>query len=277
MSEPARTAAALPWRVEEVDFSAVDAARARDDETLFFLLASASFVETGADIYTRNLLEYYCDDAEAAAWLSAHWEQEELQHGRALKTYVRQVWPEFDWETAFARFFEQYSATCSSAQFEATPALELAARCVVETGTATYYRMLLDYTREPVLRQLLERIRSDEVRHFKHFYHYFRRYQQTAKHGRLRVAGTLWRRLRAAMNEDGHIAFRHAYAVRHPGQPNTAATYAEFRRKISRIARAHYPYGMGAEMLLTPLALPGALRRPSAKALGSVFRLTGFR
>lgn len=277
MTQPAEPSRALPWRVEELDFSALDPAQVRDDETLFFLLVSASFIETGADVYTSNLLAYYRDDEETAAWLSEQWEQEELQHGRALKAYVQRVWPEFDWEAAFARFFEQYGTTCTSAHFEPTPALELAARCVVETGTATYYRMLLNYAGEPVLRQLLNHIRNDEVRHFKHFYRYFRRHQQTARHGRLRIAGVLWHRLREALNEDGYIAFHHAYAVRHPGRPNGNSTYADFKQRIRGIARAHYPYTMGAEMLLTPLALPPAMRRYGVQAVGSAFRLAGFR
>ncbi len=268
---------ALPWRVEELDFSALDPAVVREDETLFFLLVSASFIETGADVYTSNLLDYYGNDAETADWLAGQWEQEELQHGRALRTYVARVWPEFDWQTAFTRFFEQYGASCTSTQFEATPALELAARCVVETGTATYYRMLMDYVREPVLRQLLDHIRSDEVRHFKYFYRSFRHHQQTARHGRLRVAGVLWHRLREGLNEDGYIAFHHAYAVRHPGRANDGATYARFKQRINGIARRHYPYTMGAEMLLTPLALPPFLRRQGVRAVGSVFRLAGFR
>ena len=277
MTKPAGAADALPWRVEDLDFAALDPALTRDDETLFFLLVSASFIETGADLYAGNLLDYYHDDAETSAWLSAHWEQEELQHGRALRTYVRRVWPEFDWETAFARFFEHYRTTCTSAQLEPTPALELAARCVVETGTATYYRMLLNYAREPVLRQMLDHIRNDEVRHFKHFYRYFRRHQQAAGHGRLRIARVLWHRLREAMNEDGYIAFHHAHAQRYPHLPNTEATYMAFRRRINRIARAHYPYTMGAEMLLTPLALPAPVRRHGVRAVGHAFRLAGFR
>ncbi len=277
MTAAAELGCALPWRVEALDFSALDAARVRDDETLFFLLASASFIETGADVYTRNLLDYYRDDAETAAWLTGQWEQEELQHGRALRAYVERAWPDFDWAAAFARFFEQYGATCTSAQFEPTPALELAARCVVETGTATFYRMLMDYAREPVLRQLLDHIRGDEVRHFKYFYRSFRRHQQSARHGRLRVAGVLWHRLREAMNEDGYIAFRHAYAQRHPERANDDMdAYARFKQRINAIARAHYPYTMGAEMLLTPLALPPMLRRQGVRAVGGMFRLAGF-
>jgi hypothetical protein len=43
----------------------------------------------------------------------------------------------------------------------------VAARCVVETGTATFYRMLSELSREPVLKHLAAEISADELRHYK--------------------------------------------------------------------------------------------------------------
>ena len=67
-------------------------------------------------------------------WLSGQWEPEELRHGAALKRYVQTAWPEFDWNAAYRGFFEEYSRCCGIEAFAGTRALELAARCVVETG-----------------------------------------------------------------------------------------------------------------------------------------------
>ena len=74
--------------------------------TLFFLLVTSSFVEAASDLYARNLSAYYAADADIADWLKGHWEHEEMQHGRALRAYIRAVWPEFDWERANANFFD---------------------------------------------------------------------------------------------------------------------------------------------------------------------------
>ena len=49
------------WRVEDIDFSAIDHARVAGNEALFYLLVSASFVESGSDLYTRNLVDHYAD------------------------------------------------------------------------------------------------------------------------------------------------------------------------------------------------------------------------
>ena len=84
---------------------------------------------SGSELYTRNLLTYYRDVPQIAEWLSNVWEPEELQHGAALRAYVQTVWPEFDWHEAYRRFLAEYSQAASPKAFEATPQLELAARC----------------------------------------------------------------------------------------------------------------------------------------------------
>jgi hypothetical protein len=262
----------LPWRLEDVGIDAVDAAGVRDDETLFYLLVSASFIETASDLYTRNLLEYYGADPDASDWLVNHWEHEEIQHGRALRAYVAAVWPAFDWAEANRRFFAEYSRSATPDAFERSPALELAARCMIETGTATYYRMLHDYATEPVLKRILHHIRSDEVRHFKHFLAYFRAYEARERNGRLRTLVALARRVREATGDDGWIAFRHAFEVRRPGRACTREDYAAWMAKINRLARASYPFKMAAEMLLSPLALRGRLRDLVARALAAGMR-----
>ena len=123
---PAEMPGDLPWSVAEIDYDAIDVARVRDDRTLFYLLTGASFIESGSDTYAGNLAQYYADVPDAAKWLSEHWESEELQHGLALRRYVEHVWPEFDWERGYQRFFDEYSQTCSVDNFERTQALEMA-------------------------------------------------------------------------------------------------------------------------------------------------------
>lgn len=96
----------MPWRIEDIDLSRIDRQRAAANEDLLLLLCAASFIESGTDLYTRNLSLFFDDDPEVSAWLNNEWEHEELQHGRALKTYIAHVWPEFDWDTAFHNFFD---------------------------------------------------------------------------------------------------------------------------------------------------------------------------
>ena len=145
----------------------------RADDAMFLLVTSASFIESGSDTYTGNLLERFADDAEVGGWLREQWEPEELGHGRMLKAYVQHVWPELDWDAAYAGFFAEYAKVCTLQALEPTRGQEMAARCVVEMGTTIYYHALHDACREPVLRELAWNIRGDEVQHYKHFYAFF--------------------------------------------------------------------------------------------------------
>ncbi|MGK3984326.1 hypothetical protein WME99_14880 [Sorangium sp. So ce136] len=65
-------------------------------------------------------------------WLKEEWEPEELQHGRALRSYVQPVWPDFDWERAYAAFFAECSRHCSMDGLQPTRALEVVAMSPVQ-------------------------------------------------------------------------------------------------------------------------------------------------
>jgi hypothetical protein len=257
----------LPWRIEDIDLGPIDVARVREDETLFFLVVTSGFVEIASDLYTRNLSEYYAGDAQLLAWLSSHWEHEEVQHGRALRAYARAVWPEFDWDRANAAFFEEYGARCTLDEFEPTRALEMAARCVVETGTASYYRMLHDYTDEPVLKRITGHIKADEVRHYSYFLRFFQEYARRERPGRWQVARAVARRVAEASDDDGLIAFRHAFQVRYPERRFELRYYDAFRAQLKRIMRRHFPAQMAVRMLLKPVRLPAPIERLLVPAL----------
>jgi hypothetical protein len=253
------------WRVGDIDFSRADR-RHRDDTTLFYVLTGASFVESGSELYTRNLLTYYRDDPPIADWLSNAWEPEELQHGAALRAYVQAVWPEFDWQRAYGGFMAEYSQAASPEAFEATRRLELAARCMIETGTASLYRMLYEYVQEPVLRQVLGHIRDDEVGHYKHFLRFFRASQPRQFGGALRVAWAIGRRVRESRSDDAWIAFRHAFEVRNPGRRCQRSDFDRWQDQLNAIVRRAFPFRMAAEMLVAPLALSPLARRLARRA-----------
>ncbi|SOZ97756.1 putative ferritin-like protein [Cupriavidus taiwanensis] len=259
MSEP--SAAVRPWSVSDIRYEAIDVARVRGDRDLFYLLVSASFIESGSDTYAGNLATYYARVPEAAGWLSEHWEAEELQHGLALRRYVEHVWPEFDWERGYARFFDEYRQTCSIDQFEPTEALEMAARCVVETGTAAYYRALEQASDEPVLRDLTRRISNDEVRHYKHFFHFFNRFAEAERPGRLRVLRALARRLLEIKNEDAAIALRNVLRMERGVESVPEAEVRALNTRVSGVIRRNIPIEMTVKMLLRPLQLHRGVER----------------
>ncbi|HEX8009846.1 MAG TPA: ferritin-like domain-containing protein [Casimicrobiaceae bacterium] len=254
-------AAATPsrWRLEDIAFDAIRRSAIVDDALAFRIIFLASFVETGADLYASNLIEYFADDVEVSRWLRRSWQPEELQHGDALRTYAMRVWPDVDWERRYDAFMGAYSRTCTVGELEPARALELAARCMVETGTSTFYAALRNYAREPVLKDLAGRIFADEVRHYKHFYHHFRRYQQRERHRRWRIGRTLLRRLRETRNSDGYYAYLHLEGGRAVDVAAVAADYRAFTRSFAAFVRCHGPHEMSLRMGLKPLQLPAPL------------------
>jgi len=266
------------WRLQDIDFSAVSREAIEGDEQLFYLVTGASFVEILADLYTSNLGQRYADDAAASAWLSEHWRSEEVQHGDALKAYARAAWPDFDWDRAYAGFAAEYGAMCTMEQLEHYRGLEMAARCVVEIGTATLYNSLERSTREPVLRDLAARIKQDEVRHYKQFQKLYRQYRDSEGLGFWAVARAVFKRIAEARGEDANIAFKHAYLGRHPGagSEEITAAWRAFNRSLGPWARNYYPYRMAVSMFLALLPMPEFLRRGMKWPLEGVARLVMF-
>jgi len=226
-------------------------------------------MESATDLYTENLIDFFVDDKEVTSWLEHYWLPEELQHGRALRRYVEIAWPEFDWEPAFRRFVEEFRPFCDVA-LEAARSLEMASRCVVEMGTASYYTTLSRGSPEPVLSVLTRRIVEDEVRHYKHFYRFFRKYRGMESPSRAAVVPALWRRLRMSGGDDSFIVLKHVYTARHPGDSFDFGVYRNLRRECGELVRAHFPHEMSVRMLLKPLGLGPRTQRaalPLAVAL----------
>ena len=69
------------------------------------------------------------------------------------------------------------------------------------------------------------------------------------------------RRVAEVANDDGLIAYRHAFAVRYPQRRFERRHYDQFQADLKRILRRHFPVDMGLKMLLKPLDLPAALER----------------
>ncbi|VTU22592.1 ferritin-like domain-containing protein [Variovorax sp. PBL-E5] len=248
------------WTIEDLDFSRMALDRVRADENLFYMASSASFVESGSDLYTQNLVDFFRGDAEVVSWLRNQWEPEELQHGRTLRAYVHHAWPEFDWNTAYQDFLAEYATYCKVELLAPTRALEMAARCVVETGTATYYRALARATTEPVLRDLSNRIATDEINHYKHFYGFFRRYREQEGVGRARVLATISKRTLELKSEDADCAIRHLVKARSPERATDASYVRELSARMSGTVRRNLKPGATLKMLMRPLELPATMQ-----------------
>lgn len=272
----------LPFKLGSSDLTSplvngpvAHAASVREDEFLFLTLAAASFVEILAGTYSENLIQHFYGDAAMTTWLRTKWQVEEVQHGEALKAYVNAVWPAFDWDAGHRHFRAEYGALCTVEQLEPQRALELIARCVIETGTATFYGALLNYVREPVLRVVLNKIRKDELAHYQHFRRHFMHLNEVNRHGPLAVSAAIYRRLRGIRNEDAFISFKNVYAISHPNLGFQLADWDAYRHQCKLLAREHYPYDMAVRMLINPVPLTPACRKLIHRPLVELARCLG--
>ena len=248
------------WSLDDIPWSALRRDEATRNEALFYMVATASLMESATDVYTANLIEFFAGDDEIGSWLQDSWLPEELQHGKALRRYVEAAWPEFRWEAVREGFVEEFRPFCDEA-LEPVRSLEMASRCVVEMGTASFYTGLSRASREPVLAAVTGRIAKDEVGHYKHFYRFFREYRERERPGRRAVGLALWRRLRMNRGEDRLVAMKHVHAARQPGAPFDDDAYRHVLRQCRELMRPWFPVEMSMRMLLKPLDLDARLQR----------------
>jgi hypothetical protein len=240
------------WRIEDVGWDRFD--RSKVDPEILPLVKAASLVERNGRDYATYLRKVFGDDPDFSQ-AADNWSVEEVQHGMALGRWAMLADPSWDFEAAFARYRAGYQVPLEvSTSVRGSRTGELIARCMVETGTSSYYSALADASEEPVLKEICKHIAADEFRHFKLFYDHMRRYlvrENISLLSRLRIAAG-----RITESEDDELA----YAFHCGNEPaDTAydhqrciATYMACAMRFYRFA--HLDRGMG--MIFKAVGLP---------------------
>ncbi len=246
------------WTLDDIDWDRFDPSKV-DPELLKIVKAAAMVERNGVDygVYLGNV---FADDQEFKD-LAPIWAQEEVVHGMALGRWARMADPSFDFDGAFKTFTESYSLPLeATTSVRGTRAGELMARCIVESGTSTFYAALRDRTDEPVLKQVCAFIAADELRHYKLFYTHMRRYLEVEKVGR-------WGRMRVGLGrlrevEDDELACAYYAANAAPGEAYDRGRFAgEYMRRAYAIYKPGH-LDRGVAMILKAAGLPanGRLR-----------------
>ncbi len=240
------------WRIEDVPWDRFDPALT--DPDIVPLVKAAAMVERNGMDYAVYLGRIFRDDPDFRG-AAENWAVEEVQHGDALGKWAMLADPGWDFEAAFARYRAGYKLPLDAdASIRGSRTGELIARCMVETGTSSYYTALADAAKEPVLQQVCRLIAADEYRHFKLFYDHMRRYlvrENLSMLTRLRIAAG-----RITESEDDELA----YAFHCGNEPESLA-YAHDRCIAAYMGRAmgfyrlrHVERSMG--MVLKSVGLP---------------------
>lgn len=177
------------WTLDDIAWDDFD--RSKVDPEIVKLIKAASMVEYNGADYTDYLCNVFSDDS-AFQEAARKWGREEIQHGQALAAWAEKVDPSFDFDVSFKRFVEGFRPDVEATEsIRGSRSGELVARCIVETGTSSFYSAIAEATDEPVLQQICRAIAADEFRHYKLFYDALRRYldvEGLGRLGRLKVA-----------------------------------------------------------------------------------------
>jgi hypothetical protein len=236
------------WRIDDVEWARFDVSKV--DPEMIPLVKAAALVERNGTDYAIYLNNVFADDPDFRN-AADNWAVEEVQHGEALGRWAMLADPGWDFRAAFHRYRDGFRIPLDiDESVRGSRTGELIARCMVETGTSSYYTALGEAAREPVLRELCRLIAADEYRHFKLFYDHMKRYLARERLnfvGRLRIALG-----RISESEDDELAFAFHCANVGPPAPyrhdaclaaylGTAIGYYQFRhvdRGVSMILKA---------------------------------------
>ncbi|MBV9747430.1 MAG: ferritin-like domain-containing protein [Acetobacteraceae bacterium] len=250
------------WRLNDVAWQDFDPARV--DPGIVPLVKAAAMVEKNGTDYAIYLNRVFHDDPDFKQ-AADNWATEEVQHGDALGRWAELAEPGWSFDAAFARYRAGYKLPLDAeASVRGSRTGELIARCMVETGTSSYYTALGEATEEPALKQVCKLIAADEYRHFKLFYDHMKRYlarERISLVQRLRIAAG-----RITESEDDELAY--AY---HCGNEPESLAYQHERCIAGYMGQAmgyyrfrHIERGMG--MILKSVGLPPRGRLSDAGA-----------
>ena len=256
------------WRIEDVAWDRFEPGRV--DADVLRLVKAASVVERNGVDYAAYLNNVFTDDPDFQR-AADNWAVEEVQHGDALGQWAMLADPAWNYPAAFERYRNSYHIPIEvDASVRGSRTGELIARCMVETGTSSFYTALADATDEPVLKTISKQIAADEYRHFKLFYDHMHRYLKREKLGV--VARTRIALGRVTESEDDELA----YAYHCTNEPDgTAYDHAALHRRLHVAGDGVLPVpphraGDGDDVQDHRLhaARPGVARRLAARLCG---------
>jgi hypothetical protein len=220
------------WTLDDVRWDAFDPNAV--DPTMLAVVKAAALVEYNAPDYVTYLKRVFVYAGPETHAAIEQWGKEESQHGKALGRWAETADPNFNLEATFGRFRKGYqpdhfrSADVTSVRGSRRG--EMIARCVVESGTSSYYSAIRDHTREPVLQEIAGRIAADEYRHYKLFYDIL--------HAQDEPELSFWKKLMVAIgrvneSDDDELAYA-CYCASVPLEREAEEPYD--RKKYARIA-----------------------------------------
>jgi rubrerythrin len=210
------------WDMNEIPWEKLDHSKVTPD--LIKVVKAAALVEYNAVAYSSYLERVFHDDPQFQE-MSRCWATEEVQHGQSLGRWAELADPSWNLEEAMARFREGYKIEHinDAESIRGSRAGEMIARCMVETGTSSYYTAIGTSTDEPVLKEICAKIAGDEFRHYKLFYDTLNRYLKQENMGKIKRLKVALGRI--AESEDDELSYAFYAANANDKEPYDRKTW----------------------------------------------------
>lgn len=238
------------WSLDTIAWDRFDSSRVHPQ--LLAFARGACLVEFNADVYTDYLCRVFSDDPELQSKFHI-WGKEEVRHGLAIKKWVELADPDFDFERSLAVFRAAYQQLPEEGDtsVRGSRARELVARCIVESGTSSFYSALRDAAEEPVFKEICHLIALDEVRHFNLFRKSLEgQYGPAEKLGIASRVKVVLGRMLETSDEELSFAHRAGNFPDEPIEPERTKEYSsDYMKQITQLYRpAHYRLVAGLAM-----------------------------
>ncbi|MDE2264750.1 MAG: ferritin-like domain-containing protein [Alphaproteobacteria bacterium] len=221
------------WSPDDVGWEKFDASKV--EPWMLAAIKAAALVEFNAPDYVTYLKRIFKDAGEETIASIEEWGREESQHGQSLGRWAEMADPGFKLDETFARFHRGYRpahfASADEISVRGSRRGEMIARCVVESGTSSYYSAIKDAANEPVLKEIAGRIAADEFRHYKLFFETLQKQDEPDL--------PFWKRLLVAVgriteSDDDELAYAY-YCATVPADQEASTPYNR-----AEIAKAAY-------------------------------------
>jgi rubrerythrin len=259
------------WTLDDIPWGRFDPSLV-NPEVVKIVKAAAMVEANGAD-YAKYLCNVFHDDPEFQV-AANQWAMEEVQHGLALARWAKLADPSFDFDGAFRRFTEGFKIeTWRTQSLRGSRSGELVSRCIVETGTSSYYSALRDATQEPVLKEICRKIAADEFRHYKLFYSYLGRYLEAERIGSVRRFVAALSRIRESEDDELAYAYYAANCANDDAYDRGRFVRAYARRAYGLYRRPHIERGIGMILKAIGLTPTGRLNAILTRSIMWLVRL----
>ena len=161
--EHLRAAEGSPWTIDSIRWSAIDHRVAREESEIHASLRDAAMIEGYLPTFAPRLMLLLWDDVDATAILSLEL-YEGLKHYTALRRYL-DIAGDPTSRSSEQALVDARGATSAIKYDRDSAATYLTHFMCSELFAAHFFRRIAGQTREPVLRELMDYMTRDELRH----------------------------------------------------------------------------------------------------------------